>query len=501
MKKLSLLLTSLVTLFLVACSNQKQADGKLNIVTTFYPVYEFTKQVAGDTANVELLIGAGTEPHDYEPSPKAVAKIQDADAFVYENENMETWVPKLLDSLDEKKSKNNQGYWRYVGFYQGVKKRKIMTTVKKVIITSMSPHVWLSPARAIKLVEHIRDSLSADYPDKKATFEQNAAAYIEKLQALDKSYTEGLSSAKQKSFVTQHAAFRYLALDYGLNQVSISGLSPDAEPSASRLAELTEYIKKNKISFIYFEENASQALANTLSKETGVKLDVLNPLESLTEEDMKAGENYISVMEKNLKSLKQTTDQAGAEIEPEKAEETKTVQNGYFEDADVKDRTLSDYAGNWQSVYPFLEDGTLDQVFDYKAKLTGKMTKDEYKAYYQKGYQTDVSKINITDNTMEFIQRDQSKKYTYKYVGKKILTYKKGNRGVRFLFEATDADAGQFKYVQFSDHNIAPVKAEHFHIFFGGTSQEVLFEEMENWPTYYPDGLSGQEIAQEMLAH
>lgn len=83
----------------------KQADGKLNIVTTFYPVYEFTKQVAGDTANVELLIGAGTEPHEYEPSAKAVAKIQDADTFVYENENMETWVPKLLDTLDKKKVK------------------------------------------------------------------------------------------------------------------------------------------------------------------------------------------------------------------------------------------------------------------------------------------------------------------------------------------------------------------------------------------------------------
>ncbi|HGP9054227.1 TPA: zinc ABC transporter substrate-binding lipoprotein AdcA, partial [Streptococcus pneumoniae] len=350
-------------------------------------------------------------------------------------------------------------------------------------------------------VEHIRDSLSADYPDKKETFEKNAAAYIEKLQALDKAYVEGLSQAKQKSFVTQHAAFNYLALDYGLKQVAISGLSPDAEPSAARLAELTEYVKKNKIAYIYFEENASQALANTLSKEAGVKTDVLNPLESLTEEDTKAGENYISIMEKNLKALKQTTDQEGPAIEPEKAEDTKTVQNGYFEDAAVKDRTLSDYAGNWQSVYPFLEDGTFDQVFDYKAKLTGKMTQAEYKAYYTKGYQTDVTKINITDNTMEFVQGGQSKKYTYKYVGKKILTYKKGNRGVRFLFEATDADAGQFKYVQFSDHNIAPVKAEHFHIFFGGTSQEALFEEMDNWPTYYPDNLSGQEIAQEMLAH
>ena len=109
---------------------------------------------------------------------------------------------------------------------------------------SSIPHVWLSPVRAIKLVEHIRDSLSADYPDKKETFEKNAAAYIEKLQALDKAYAEGLSQAKQKSFVTQHAAFNYLALDYGLKQVAISGLSPDTEPSAARLAELTEYVKK-----------------------------------------------------------------------------------------------------------------------------------------------------------------------------------------------------------------------------------------------------------------
>ena len=89
MKKISLLLVGLLSVFLVACSNQKKADGKLNIVTTFYPVYEFTKQVAGDEANVDLLIGAGTEPHDYEPSAKAVATIQDADAFVYENENMD----------------------------------------------------------------------------------------------------------------------------------------------------------------------------------------------------------------------------------------------------------------------------------------------------------------------------------------------------------------------------------------------------------------------------
>lgn len=162
---------------------------------------------------------------------------------------------------------------------------------------------------------------------------------------------------------------------------------------------------------------------------------------------------------------------------------------------------MSDYAGQWQSVYPYLQDGTLDQVFDYKAKLSGKMTATEYKAYYEKGYKTDVSHINITDKTMEFVVNGQKKKYTYKYVGKHTLTYSKGNRGVRFMFEATDPDAGKYKYVQFSDHNIAPTKAAHFHIFYGGESQEALFNELENWPTYYPTKLSGQEIAQEMLAH
>ena len=129
------------------------------------------------------------------------------------------------------------------------------------------------------------------------------------------------------------------------------------------------------------------------------------------------------------------------------------------------------------------------------------MTAEEYKAYYDTGYKTDVDQIKIDDQTMEFVVDGQSHKYTYKYMGYKILTYKKGNRGVRFLFEATDADAGNYKYVQFSDHNIAPVKTGHFHIFFGGESQEKLLEEMENWPTYYPSDIDGMEIAQEMLAH
>ena len=167
----------------------------------------------------------------------------------------------------------------------------------------------------------------------------------------------------------------------------------------------------------------------------------------------------------------------------------------------MKDRSLANYVGDWKSVYPYLQDGTLDQVFDYKAKLNPTMTAAEYKEYYTKGYQTDIDRIKIDKDSMEFYQKGSSKKYTYKYVGKHILTYKKGNRGVRYLFEAKESDAGDFKYVQFSDHEITPVKAAHFHIFHGGKSQEALYDELENWPTYYPSNLSGLEVAQEMLAH
>ncbi|MBU0279094.1 MULTISPECIES: zinc ABC transporter substrate-binding protein AdcA [unclassified Gemella] len=499
MKKLLLTIISIFTILLTACGNAKE-NNKTNIVTTFYPIYEFTKQIVGDEANVELLIPAGTEVHDFEPSTQDMVKIKEASAFIYEDDNMETWVEKVIKSLNKDEN-------------------QIIKATKDLVLLPVEeeehehhhseeghhhefdPHLWLSPYRAIKLVENIKAGLIKNYPDKKSVFEKNANTYLEKLKALDKEYTEKLSQAKQKYFVTQHTAFSYLALDYGLKQVGITGISADKEPSIARLEELTKYIKENEIKYIYFEENAKKSIAETLAKETNVQLSVLNPLESLTKEQVDAGKDYISIMKENLANLEKTTSQSGKEILPEnsEAETEKTVHNGYFNNSDVKDRDLSDYYGEWQSVYPYLVNGDLDQVFDYKAKKSQTMTAEEYKKYYNTGYKTDVEKIVIKDNTMEFFVNGQAKKFTYKYVGKKILTYKKGNRGVRFLFEATDENAGNYKYVQFSDHNIAPIKTNHFHIFFGGQSQEKLLEEMDNWPTYYPAKLSAFEIAQEMI--
>lgn len=505
MKKKSVLTLGLVSLFslgLAAHSQKVQADDKdIEVIASFYPIYEFTKQVVGDEGNVSLLMKAGTEPHDFEPSTKDIAKLENADAFVYDDDNMETWVPKVKKSLDNK----GDNFIKATGdmlLMAGSGEEHDHDHDHEDHSHEFDPHVWLSPERSQTLVDNIAKDLSQKFPEKAEAFKKNAETYNKKLSDLDKKYEEALSKAKQKSFVTQHAAFSYLALDYGLTQIPITGVSAESEPSAKRLGELSKYVKKYAIDYIYFEENASSKVSQTLADEVGVKTAVLNPLESLTSKQEKNGEDYISIMEKNLKSLQKTTDKAGKTIEPEKAAE-KTVYNGYFKDSQVKNRPLSDWSGKWQSVYPLLQDGTLDEVFDYKAKKNKDMTAEEYKEYYTTGYKTDVEQITIDGKkkTMTFVQNGKSQTFTYKSAGYKILTYEKGNRGVRFMFETDDKDAGQFKYVQFSDHSINPTKADHFHIYFGGESQEALHNELKNWPTYYPTKLSGHEIAQEMLAH
>lgn len=300
--------TALVALagiwLLAACgtdsSTKKEQSDKLTVVTTFYPMYEFTKQVVGDLGEVELLIPAGTEPHDYEPSAKDVAKITDADVFVYNSNALESWAPDVTADT------------------QGL----AIEAAEKIELTagqeheeegeaddhdhSLDPHVWLDPVLAIKEVETIRDALSAQYPDDKPTFTANADAYIKKLQELDAAYTAAFKNASNRTFVTQHAAFGYLAKQYGLTQEAVSGLSPDEEPTASRLAELKQFVEKNQVQIIYFEENASSKVAETLASETGVSLKVLNPLESLTKEQIKNGSDYLSVMKDNLAALQET---------------------------------------------------------------------------------------------------------------------------------------------------------------------------------------------------
>lgn len=176
------------------------------------------------------------------------------------------------------------------------------------------------------------------------------------------------------------------------------------------------------------------------------------------------------------------------------------ASEGIFDDKAVKDRPLSDWDGVWQSLNPYLLNGDLDPVLVKKAKAANKSV-EEYRAYYKKGYATDVETIGIENNVMEFHTGKAVNACQYSYNGFKILTYASGKKGVRYLFECKDAASKAPKYVQFSDHTIAPRKSQHFHIFMGNTSHEALLKEMDNWPTYYPYQLSKAQIVDEMLHH
>lgn len=312
MKKYLIGLGMMVSIaFLGACANgnsnnqTESNSGKIKAIATFYPMYEFTKEVVGAEGDVTLLIPAGTEPHDYEPSAKDIAKISDADAFVYNSEELETWVDKIEDNIDAKKTVVIEAASE-IDLLEATAAGHDEESDEHDHSHDLDPHVWTDPVMAIKEVTEIQKQLSKKYPAKKAQFEKNAANYITKLTALDKEYQAAFANAKNKTFVVQHAAFGYLAHQYGLTQESISGISPDQEPSASRLAELKHFVEEHDTKVIYFEENANSKVAETLAKETGVKMSVLNPLESLTQKQMDEGETYISVMQQNLKALQES---------------------------------------------------------------------------------------------------------------------------------------------------------------------------------------------------
>ena len=182
-------------------------------------------------------------------------------------------------------------------------------------------------------------------------------------------------------------------------------------------------------------------------------------------------------------------------------EAQRQAAKGIFADKDVQDRQLSDWDGVWQSVEPYLADGTLYPVMQAKAVKNKDKTAEEYRAYYAKGYKTDVDMIGIENNTIEFHRGDKVTQCKYDYAGYRILNYTSGKKGVRYLFECKDKSSQAPKFIQFSDHIIAPEKAGHFHLYMGNESQEALLSQLDNWPTYYPYSMNGNDIAHEMQHH
>lgn len=272
------------------------SQRKLQVAASFYPMYEFARQVAGDFADVTMMVPGGVEPHDWEPTPKDMALLSKADVFVY-NGIVESWAEQAIASAG---SGDRVEVEASAGLELGASGGEVSSDGERA---GMDPHAWLSPVLAQREVEHIRDGLSKADPAHAADYEANAKAYIAKLQQLDADYRAALGQAKQKTFVTQHAAFGYLAREYGLTQLAISGLSPEQEPTPAQMASVVKEVKSLGISTIFFEELVDPKVAETIASETGAKTDVLNPIEGLTKYDKAQGLDYIGLMKRNLAAL------------------------------------------------------------------------------------------------------------------------------------------------------------------------------------------------------
>ena len=261
---------------------QTPADAStISVVTTLYPLEYFARRVGGERVSVVNLIPPGVEAHSFEPSPGDIRKLEGADMVMYMGPAFEPWFARAQEAMDG-------GPRLAIVFGVGV----------------ADPHLWLDPLKAMEMVSSISTSLSQIDGDGEQLYDANAEALLGELEALHQRYLDGLEGCRLNLFVTSHAAFGHLASRYGLEQLPISGLSPEAEPGPRDLASMSDSLREMGVKHILVEPVASTSFARTLAREVGADLLPLHPLESLTPDEANRGEDYFTIMDSNLESLR-----------------------------------------------------------------------------------------------------------------------------------------------------------------------------------------------------
>lgn len=281
---------------------ENKEEKRLDVYASFYPYYDFAKRIGGESIDVHIIIPSGTEPHSFEPSAKVVAQLEEADVFIYNGAYMEPWIDKILNLLEGKdiylvdagKSVELISYSGDPGDESSGKHHH----------GEYDPHIWVDPVNVIYISEKIKDTfISADNKNKDI-YKENFNAFREELQNLDKAFREGLKGAAERKIIVSHSAFGYLAKRYNLEQIAVAGISPHAEPSPKRLAELVKVARDNNMDYIFLEALASVKTAEVLAEEANLEVLTLYIVEGLTTEQQNEGEDYISLMYKNVETLK-----------------------------------------------------------------------------------------------------------------------------------------------------------------------------------------------------
>ncbi len=255
--------------------NSSSVGEKIKVTASIYPIYFLVNEIGGDLVEVVNMTPPGIAAHEYELTTGDMKKIANS-KLVLVNGGVEPWAEKIPGAI----------------------------LLGKKYMIGNDPHVWLDPLLMIRLVADAKDILINIDPGNENIYRARGADLTAQLDKLDTEMRNGLARCEQRTIVTSHAAFGYLAGRYNLKQEEISGFSPENEPSAKRLAEVAKLVKTNNIKQIFFETLVNPDLALTIARETGAQTAVLNPLESLSAEEQVAGESYFSIQRKNLANLR-----------------------------------------------------------------------------------------------------------------------------------------------------------------------------------------------------
>ncbi len=313
-KKLFLCLLVLFS-FIWACQpaeDKSKSDGKLKVIATIFPIYDFARNIGGDRVTVTMLLPPATDAHNYELKPEDIVKVSKAEIFLFTNFEMEQWAYKIIQAAGEKTNvlsveTGSSTFLLPLSDDNGYPTHHNDTgrDEHKEHASKFDPHIWLDLDNAQKMVDNIasafvkKDSRNSDY------YLKNAKEYKLKLIALDQRYRNELNKCKTKTILhAGHWAFAYLAKKYNLIYVAASNVTADAEPTPQKIVSLIEQVKKEKISYIYYEDLVAPRLAQTIARETSAGLLKLSNGHDLSKKDMKSGLSFISLMENNLNTLK-----------------------------------------------------------------------------------------------------------------------------------------------------------------------------------------------------
>lgn len=310
---------ALTTILFSGCAyGKKKNDGKISVVTTCFPPYDFARAVAGDTADITMLLSTGAEAHSYEPTPRDIAEIQNCDVFICIGGEDEVWVDSILKAVDN----DSMTVIRLFDYAELLEEEAVAGASPdghdhhhhekdehsgEVNEKNADGHIWTSPKNAIQCVLAIEDAFRKKYSDNSEFYRSNSEKYIERLNQLDRDFDKITENAGEKVIIVgDRFPFRYLAYEYGLEYfAAFSGCSSESEPSVYTMAFLINEILAHNADTVFYLEFSTKKLAEKLCDATGAKMLPLNSCHNVSKEDFSSGVTYIDLMYENLENLKE----------------------------------------------------------------------------------------------------------------------------------------------------------------------------------------------------